>query len=158
MIGPRKTSTREGSTFDGYPFNPHESTGSDRGRAGTGPGVAGQPPRKKPRQKPPETGRTSPHLPFPVCKVCGTALAPESDRPRRRGTYCPPSLETRRKEVGADIAVASQRLARKGGGGRSITPGHTAAATPRRKGANNGQRAAQATWEKEHAGEVHDPA
>ena len=61
-----------------------------------GPAHHGLSPRKKNRQKPRPRGTrpAPPHL-----QGVWGRLAPEPDRPRRRGAYCPECLSDRRKEV-----------------------------------------------------------
>jgi len=121
-----------------------------------GPWHPGMSPRKKNRQKPPP--EHEPSLPLPICKGCGTGLTPEPDRPRRRGAYCPSCLAIRRKELGASMPVHSSVARADSEKLLGVPPTHTSTATSSRRKANAHQRAAQATWEAEHAGEVHDTA
>jgi hypothetical protein len=117
-----------------------------------GPGVPGLPPRKKRRQKPPPSLEAA--LPLPICKGCGVTLSRETDRLRRRGTYCPSCLANRREELGSNLpALAASARAMRGG----EYVGDDEAATIRRKQANSAKRIEQATWESDHTGAVKDP-
>jgi CRISPR-associated endonuclease Cas1 len=122
--------------------------------APAGPGIEGLGPRRKRRQKP--TAELEPALPLPICKGCGLPLSRESDRPRRRGAYCPECLATRRKEVGMDLSKESVTHMSDFEERTGVRPSHTAAATARRKAANQRQQWDQATWEQDHQGEDHD--
>ncbi|MGO8873431.1 MAG: CRISPR-associated endonuclease Cas1 [Acidimicrobiales bacterium] len=121
-----------------------------------GPAHPGMSPRKKSRQKAP--AEHEPALPLPICKGCGVALAPEPDRPRRRGAYCPACLAQRRKELGASLASQSARTSADLVVRTGARPTHTHEAKVARQAGNATQRAEQSAWEAEHAGEAHDPA
>jgi CRISPR-associated endonuclease Cas1 len=117
-----------------------------------GPSHAGMSPRKKNRQRPP--AEHEPSLPLPICKGCGAGLAPEPDRPRRRGAYCPSCLAKRRKEVGATLGGQSARTSADLVVRTGVRPTHTPEAKAARHKGNVAQRAEQVAWEAEHAGEV----
>jgi len=120
-----------------------------------GPGIGGLGPRRKRRQKP--AAALEPALPLPICKGCGVHLAPEPDRPRRRGAYCPDCLAARRKEVGQGLSKDSIATMAEFEKATGVRPSHSANATAQRKTANQRQQWDQATWDQEHQGEVHDP-
>ena len=120
-----------------------------------GPGIDGLGPRKKRRQKP--TAALEPGLPLPICKGCGIPLEPESDRPRRRGAYCPECLSTRRKEVGQGLSKGSVAHMAEFERNSGTRPSHTPEATALRRSSNQRQQWDQATWEREHRGDDHDP-
>lgn len=103
-----------------------------------GPSHAGMSPRKKSRQKPP--AEHEPALPLPICKGCGAGLAPEPDRPRRRGTYCPSCLLARRREVGGALIDHSARTSAEQVLRTGVRPTHTPEAKAARKSGNVAQR------------------
>jgi len=121
-----------------------------------GPAHAGMSPRRKKRQKP--SAENGPSLPLPICKECGEGLAPEPDRPRRRGAYCPSCLAKRRMELGGTLGEQSARNSADQVVRTGIRPTHTHEAKVARQAGNVTQRAEQSAWEAEHAGEVHDPS
>jgi CRISPR-associated endonuclease Cas1 len=122
---------------------------------GRGPGVVGLGPRRKARQRPPRSGVAP--LPMPICHRCGAAVPVEADRDRPRGNYCSRCLAERRAEAGAAMQPASLDRARTFAVSTGTRPTHTPDATAKRQSANSARRAEQATWDAEHAGEVHDP-
>lgn len=121
-----------------------------------GPAHEGMSPRKKTRQKP--AAQHEPSLPLPICKGCGAGLAPEPDRPRRRGAYCPSCLAKRRREVGGTLGGQSARTSAELAVRTGMRPTHTFEAKAARHAGNVAQRAAQAAWDADHAGELLDPA
>ena len=108
-----------------------------------GPSSRGMSPRSKTRQKP--RNEAVSHLPLPTCQVCGVVLKREADRTRRRGSYCPECLTTRRLEIGASIQKVSSK-------GRVKDP----ETSVRRSQANADAKLEQQRWEAEHQGETFD--
>ncbi len=109
------------------------------------------------RPRPVLPAAAEPALPLPICKGCGIPLAPESDQPRRRGTFCPECLALGRREVGGSLSKGSIAHMASVVNETGIRPSHTPRATALRREANQRQQWDQATWEEEHQGEEHDP-
>lgn len=125
------------------------------GTRGRGPNVGNIPPRAKARQRP--RTDTEAKLPPPLCVTCGCTVPLEGDRERPRGTYCPSCLAGRRREVGTSLGVHSARTLADQEFRTGTRPTHTPEAKQARQKGNMAQRAIQAAWEAEHAGEFHDP-
>lgn len=113
------------------------------GQPRIGPGAIGLRPRAKSRQRPPAASIQAP-LPLPACHVCGVILEGESDRKRRRGSYCPECLAERRIEVGE--LIQSTPTPRRGDRDTSA----------RRSAANAEHRLAEQGWELAHEGDTFD--
>ena len=109
-----------------------------------GPGVAGLRPRMKRRQRPlPEN---EPSLPLPICRGCGTVLERESDRVRRRGTYCPECLSNRRAEVGSSLPQTARASAKRFAERTGALPTHTPEARESRSASMRAQRMTQSAY------------
>lgn len=121
-----------------------------------GPGTVGLAPRRKRRHKPPIS--SEPPLPLPICRQCGSVLAIEPERTKPGGSYCSTCLSERRAEAGSAMQPASLKDARDFAKATGTRPTHTPEARAARQNANRAQRAEQAGWDAEHAGEVHDLA
>jgi CRISPR-associated endonuclease Cas1 len=129
---------------------------SPGGTRGTGPNTGGMAPRTKFKQHPKVQLEAS--LPLPLCITCGGLIPMEEDRDRPRGRYCASCLAERRKELGVSLGGQSARtsadlLVRTG-----VRPTHTPESKLARQAGNVAQRAIQAAWEADHAGEAHNPA
>ena len=120
-----------------------------------GPGINGLAPRRKSRQRP-KPPSIAP-LPMPICRGCGAAVPSESGHSRPRGNYCPSCLLVRRQEQGAAMQSTSLSDADRFDARSGSRPSHTPEARARRQSANRLQRAEQAAWEIEHAGESVNP-
>ena len=107
------------------------------------PAFKGLTPRTKTKQSPRKASK--PSLPLPTCQVCGVSLERESDRTRRRGSYCPSCLGKRRAEIGSTIqALPKER--------REVSPSERV----KRSEQNAAARLEQQTWEMDHSGETFD--
>jgi CRISPR-associated endonuclease Cas1 len=125
------------------------------GTRGTGPNAGGMSPRAKARQRP--RVESEARLPQPICTSCGGTIPLEADRERPRGKYCPACLADRRRELGTSLAAQSARTCADQEFRTGRRPTHTPEAKQARQEGNMAQRAIQAAWEAEHAGEFHDP-
>ena len=100
-------------------------------------------PRIKTKQAPQKASK--PSLPLPTCQVCGVSLERETDRVRRRGTYCPSCLGKRRVELAKSIQALPRQT-------REISPSERALRSER----NAAIRQEELAWESDHAGETFD--
>jgi CRISPR-associated endonuclease Cas1 len=127
----------------GDPAGPEDRT--EKHARGRGPGAPGVGPRSKARQRP--TIPDPAPLPLPICRRCGAAVIPESGRIRARGTYCSKCLAKRRRELGSQLPLSSDKAARERAEHTGMIQTQTESARQARAAANRRQRAAQAGWQ-----------